>query len=102
MIDEIYEDALAEGALGGKLLGAGGGGFLMLFVSPDDQDRVAHRLKNLVRVPIRFENAGSQIIFLDPEVDYSREDEERSLAGPRVYRELSDCFEDRASTRAEG
>ncbi len=64
-IDEMYEAAKAAGALGGKLLGAGGGGFLLLFVRPQDQLKVREKMKNLLLVPFQFESAGSQIIFYD-------------------------------------
>lgn len=65
-IDELYEAAMGAGALGGKLLGAGGGGFVLLFVEPQNRAKVRERLKNLLEVPFRFENLGSQIIFYQP------------------------------------
>lgn len=68
-IDAMYETARAAGALGGKLLGAGGGGFLLLFVRPEQQLRVAEALHKLLLVPARFEYLGSQIIY------YSHEDQ---------------------------
>ena len=58
-----------RGALGGKLLGAGGGGFLLLFVPPDRQAEVKRRLDTLIHVPFRFEHTGSQIVFYEPEAD---------------------------------
>ena len=61
-IDEIYEVACGAGAIGGKLLGAGGGGFMLLFVKPEDQPRVDEKLKGFLRVPFSFENRGSEII----------------------------------------
>jgi len=61
-IDEIYEAAKSAGALGGKLLGAGGGGFMLLFVKPEDKLKVKDKLSKLLHVPFRFENSGSQII----------------------------------------
>lgn len=64
-IDEIYTAAREAGALGGKLLGAGGGGFILFFAKPEDQPRIKERLKGLLHVPFRFENGGSQIIFYD-------------------------------------
>lgn len=67
-IDEIYTAAREAGALGGKLLGAGGGGFILLFARPEDQPRIKEKLKNLLHVPFRFENGGSQIIFYDHSV----------------------------------
>jgi D-glycero-alpha-D-manno-heptose-7-phosphate kinase len=68
-IDEIYDTALGAGAIGGKLLGSGGGGFLLFFVKPEEQAKVKEALSGLLQVPFKFENAGSQIIF------YEREDE---------------------------
>jgi D-glycero-alpha-D-manno-heptose-7-phosphate kinase len=73
-IDAIYEEARAAGAIGGKLLGAGGGGFLLLFIRPAYQERVRKKLHRLLHVPFRFEFAGSQIIFHEPEQDYSVEE----------------------------
>ncbi|MDA1096054.1 MAG: kinase [Chloroflexi bacterium] len=65
-IDEMYEAALSEGALGGKLLGAGGGGFMVVFARPADQPRIRSRLSGLLRVPFRFETGGSQVVFYNP------------------------------------
>jgi D-glycero-alpha-D-manno-heptose-7-phosphate kinase len=65
-IDNIYETALGAGALGGKLLGAGGGGFMLLFCRPQDQGRIKEKLKKLLFVPCRFENSGSQIAVYYP------------------------------------
>jgi len=62
-IDEIYAAALKAGAMGGKLCGAGGGGFILLFVPPENQDKVKETLKELLLVPIRFENLGSHLVF---------------------------------------
>lgn len=66
-IDELYNAALQAGAQGGKLLGAGGGGFLLLFVSPDRQKKVKEQFKNLLSIPFHFENLGTQIIFYQPD-----------------------------------
>ncbi len=65
-IDTIYDTAMCAGAIGGKLLGAGGGGFVLFFVPPAKQKRVKERLKKLLLVPFDFENLGSQIIFYQP------------------------------------
>ena len=62
-IDQIYDTALKAGALGGKLLGAGGGGFVLFYVPPECQARVKEKLRNLLLVPFRFENLGSQVIM---------------------------------------
>jgi D-glycero-alpha-D-manno-heptose-7-phosphate kinase len=65
-IDAIYEEARRAGAIGGKLLGAGGGGFLLLFVKPGNQPAVRERLKNLVHVPIEFDYSGSRVVLYQP------------------------------------
>lgn len=62
-LDTIYQSALDAGAIGGKLLGAGGGGCMLLFVEPDKHDKVRQRLNDLVYIPFEFENLGSQIIY---------------------------------------
>lgn len=64
-IDEYYERAMKAGALGGKLLGAGGGGFLLFFVEPGSQKAVADCLKDLYQLPFRFENTGTRITYYD-------------------------------------
>ena len=61
-VDFLYEKAIASGAIGGKLLGAGGGGFLLLFCEPDKQQCVKEALKGMLFVPFEFENKGSSII----------------------------------------
>lgn len=63
-IDELYERARAAGAVGGKILGAGGGGFLMLYAEEPDQDRVRAALCDLKETPFRFEPQGSKIIYV--------------------------------------
>jgi D-glycero-alpha-D-manno-heptose-7-phosphate kinase len=71
-IDNLYETAIKAGALGGKLLGAGGGGFILFFVEPQNQGKVREALKDLLEVPFRFENLGSQIIFYQPDSGHVR------------------------------
>ena len=66
-IDDIYATALSAGAIGGKLLGAGGGGFMLFFVKPELQPKVKAKLNHLLHVPFRFETTGSQIIFYEPQ-----------------------------------
>lgn len=67
-IDNIYEVAIKAGAVGGKLLGAGGGGFILFFVPPQAQNKVREALAGMLEVRFRFEHSGSQIIFYnDPE-----------------------------------
>jgi D-glycero-alpha-D-manno-heptose-7-phosphate kinase len=68
-IDSIYDRARAAGAIGGKLLGAGGGGFMVFFVDPDRQPDVAHALRDLVYVPFAFETGGAQLIYYNPRND---------------------------------
>jgi D-glycero-alpha-D-manno-heptose-7-phosphate kinase len=70
-VDQVYEAGLSAGAVGGKLIGAGGGGFVLFFVPPERQSRVMERLRDLVHVPIRFDFSGSRIIFFDPEEDFT-------------------------------
>jgi len=65
-IDQIYFTAKEHGAIGGKILGAGGGGFLLLFVKPENQLKVQETLSNLINVPFEFEKAGSKVVLYEP------------------------------------
>lgn len=65
-IDAIYERAKQSGAIGGKILGAGGGGFMLLFVEPSKQELVRKALADLVYVPFKFESSGTQVIYYEP------------------------------------
>ena len=65
-IDAIYETTKKAGAIGGKLLGAGGGGFVLIFAPPERQAKIREKLKNLLVIPFKFEHLGSQIIFYQP------------------------------------
>lgn len=67
LIDDLYDHARRAGAIGGKLLGAGGGGFLLLFVRPEEQAAVKEALEGVLHVPFRFERSGSRVIFYEPE-----------------------------------
>lgn len=69
-IDTIYENGMRAGALGGKLLGAGSGGFMMMFVEPGRQQAVAQSLEKLLHVPFRFDTLGSQIIYYSQHDQY--------------------------------
>ena len=71
-IDALYEAAREAGCVGGKLLGAGGGGFLLLFVQPEQQERVRRGLKGLLEVPFRFETVGAQVVFYDRDGSYRK------------------------------
>ncbi len=73
-IDEIYEAAYSAGALGGKLLGAGGGGFMVIFAKPENQDLIKEKLSDLLLVPFQFETSGSQIIIYQPNLSYCIDD----------------------------
>ena len=66
-IDALYEKGIAAGALGGKLLGAGGGGFLVFYVQPEKQAAVREAMKDLLYVPFQFENGGTKVIHYTPE-----------------------------------
>ncbi|WP_058301354.1 GHMP family kinase ATP-binding protein [Gorillibacterium timonense] len=66
-IDELYAKAIEAGALGGKLLGAGGGGFFVFYVQPEKQDAVQGAMSDLMHVPFEFENGGTRVIHYTPE-----------------------------------
>ena len=66
-IDELYEKGLQAGALGGKLLGAGGGGFLLFYVPQEKQESVRNALSSLLEVPFKFEDEGTKVIYYTPE-----------------------------------
>ncbi|MBY0227251.1 MAG: GHMP kinase [Hyphomicrobium sp.] len=68
-IDEFYESARNAGAVGGKLLGAGGGGFLLLYVPKERQVAVRSALSHLAHVPFRMEQSGSNVVLFNPELD---------------------------------
>jgi D-glycero-alpha-D-manno-heptose-7-phosphate kinase len=77
-IDEIYAAGLSAGALGGKLLGAGGGGFMLFFVPPERREALRIRLKNLLCIPFKFSTRGSHVVVYEPEEQY-----DQSLASER-------------------
>ncbi len=66
MLDEIYNSARSAGAIGGKLLGAGGGGFFLFVVSPERQNEVRQKLAKLTEVPFGFEAEGTKIVLYNP------------------------------------
>ena len=65
-IDQLYEEALQAGAIGGKILGAGGGGFLLLFARPEHHAAIRERLGQLVHVPFDFDDSGSRVVLYQP------------------------------------
>jgi D-glycero-alpha-D-manno-heptose-7-phosphate kinase len=71
LIDEIYDAGREAGAIGGKLLGAGGGGFMLFFVPPDRRDALIRRLRKLLCVPFAFSGRGSHVVVYEPEASYS-------------------------------
>lgn len=75
-IDILYNQGIQAGALGGKLLGAGGGGFLLFYVEPDKQKFVKKAMSNLMYVPFEFENGGCRVIHFSPE-NYAPKESER-------------------------
>lgn len=66
-IDRLYEKGIEAGALGGKLLGAGGGGFLIFYVQPEYQESVRKAMDGLMHIPFEFENGGTRVIHYTPE-----------------------------------
>lgn len=72
-IDHLYERGLKAGALGGKLLGAGGGGFLLFYVTPETKTAVLEELSDLMYVPFQFENSGTRVIHFTPETYVAKE-----------------------------
>jgi D-glycero-alpha-D-manno-heptose-7-phosphate kinase len=79
-IDEIYEAGRSAGALGGKLLGAGGGGFMLFYVSPERREALRQRLKKLLCVPFKFSKRGSEVVVYEPEEPY-----DEALSAEREY-----------------
>jgi D-glycero-alpha-D-manno-heptose-7-phosphate kinase len=65
-VDQLLDTAMNAGAIGGKLLGAGGGGFMLLFVRPDDHEKVRAALGDLITVPFKFEMSGGRIVLYQP------------------------------------
>ena len=66
-IDEIYQAAMQAGAIGGKILGAGGGGFMLLFAKPKKHAAIRERLKKLVHVGFDFDDFGSRVALYQPD-----------------------------------
>ena len=65
-IDSIYQAGLDAGAIGGKILGAGSGGFILFFAQPEVHPIIREKLKHLIQVPFKFESAGSKIVLYEP------------------------------------
>lgn len=86
-LDEIYEAGRSAGAIGGKLLGAGGGGFMLFFVPPERRSELREKLRKLLCVPFRFSATGSQVVVYEPEQRYDRSltDERFEIYGQTTY-----------------
>ena len=95
-VDEMYKLAQSAGAIGGKLSGAGGGGFMMLFVPPEKQENVRKKLNKLIHVPFNFDFSGTQIIFHDPEKDYSDLEKKRKRQKIKSFKELNTMSQQQA------
>ncbi len=88
-VDDYYTRAQSAGAIGGKLTGAGGGGFLLLFAPPDTHERIKEELDDLIHVPFQFDFTGSQIVYFDHEQDYSEAEARRLCQTISDFRELA-------------
>ena len=66
-VDSIYQTALDNGALGGKLLGAGGGGFMLFYCEPESQQKLRNALSSFKEMHFKFENEGSKLIYIGDE-----------------------------------
>jgi D-glycero-alpha-D-manno-heptose-7-phosphate kinase len=88
-VDALYQRARAAGAVGGKLTGAGGGGFLLLFAPPEQHPQIIAELDTLIHVPFEFGVGGSQILFYEPGVDYQEAEAARQNRPIITFREFS-------------
>ena len=70
-IDNLYQKGISAGALGGKLLGAGGGGHLIFYVNPENREKLINSMSGCLHIPFEFENGGTKIIHFAPETDFS-------------------------------
>ena len=87
-VDDLMAKAMTAGAVGGKITGAGGGGFMLLFVPPDRQQKVKEALGNLIHVPFRFDFSGSQIIYFQHEEDFTEQEQARANQNVIPFQEL--------------
>jgi D-glycero-alpha-D-manno-heptose-7-phosphate kinase len=86
-VDEIYSKALNAGAVGGKILGAGGGGFILFFVPLEYQRAVREALGNFIYVPFKFEYSGTQVVYYDPQEDFEEIELDREKRTIKEFRE---------------
>jgi D-glycero-alpha-D-manno-heptose-7-phosphate kinase len=87
-VDTLYARARSAGAIGGKLTGAGGGGFLLLFAKPEKHEDIRRELNELIYVPLDIDFSGSQIIYYEPERDYAAFEQSRASQTIAPFREL--------------
>lgn len=66
-IDNIYDASMKAGAIGGKILGAGGGGFFLIFANPERHEAIRNALSGLIHVPFKFDNSGSKVVLYQPD-----------------------------------
>ncbi len=98
-VDQMYETARTAGAIGGKLTGAGGGGFLLLFAPPETHAKLKESLKKLIHVPFGFESTGSQVIYFEQEEDFSQAEKENEHRTDLVYREMEELMGDSGTAK---
>lgn len=98
-VDDLFGRAMASGAVGGKITGAGGGGFMLLFVPPDRQQKVKEALGNLIHVPFRFDFSGSQIIYFQHEEDFTEQEQARASQNVIPFQELGALQKTKQSDR---
>jgi D-glycero-alpha-D-manno-heptose-7-phosphate kinase len=70
ILDYIYEKAINAGATGGKVLGAGGGGFVLVFAKPEYHLNIMRALSEFLQIPFSFDRSGTQVIFYSPDDSY--------------------------------
>ena len=88
-IENLYQKALEAGATGGKLLGAGGGGFMVLSVDEDKKTQVREALKDLILVPFQFDTEGAKVIYHLPQSSNEGIESQNNISALRVFEEVS-------------
>jgi D-glycero-alpha-D-manno-heptose-7-phosphate kinase len=91
-VDAMYDAARSAGAVGGKVTGAGGGGFLLLFVPPEKQERVRQALSKLLYVPFKFEFSGSQVVYASADADYIDVEQVRATQKLQAFKENTEII----------
>lgn len=88
LVDNLHAEAIEAGAISGKITGAGGGGFLLLFVPPEKHSDVRNALHRFIHVPFRFDFAGSQIMMASQDLDHPASDIAKVFEPVQDYREM--------------